>query len=85
MEVIKDKEKNEIEVYKEIDEVIKTYHLNNFSKNGKGQANELVEYLTSRKTFSNFIKKLWKNYEITNSMYKFTSIVTENAFITPYK
>ena len=61
------------------------YSINNFSKNGKGQANELVEYLSSLKTFSNLIKKLWNNFEITNNMYKFASTVTENALITPYK
>ena len=29
--------------------------------------------------------KIWKEYQITNSMYKLTSMVIENAFITPYK
>ena len=85
MDTVKNREKANCEVYKEIEEVIRNYHLNNFSKNGKGQANELIEYLTSRRTFSNFIRKLWKNYEITNNMYKYTAMVTENAFITPYK
>ena len=60
LRIIQDKEKNEVDIYKEIEEIIRKYHINNFSKNGKGQANELVEYLLSRKTFSNFIKKLWK-------------------------
>ena len=85
MDTVKNREKANCEVYKEIEEVIRTYHLNNFSKNGKGQANELIEYLTSRRTFSNFIRKLWKNYEITNNMYKYTAMVTENVFITLYK
>ena len=57
--MVKIKERNENNIRQEKEEIIKKYYLNNFSKNGKCQANELVEYLTSRKTFSNFIKKLW--------------------------
>ena len=40
MRIIQDKDKNEVDIYKEIEEIIKKYHINNFNKNGKGQVND---------------------------------------------
>ena len=45
----------------------------------------VIDYLTSKDRDVKFITKLWKEYEVTPTMYRLTSMLIENAFITQYK
>ena len=83
--IIKNKEKSNEEVFKYVEDKIESYHLNNLCKSDKGQAKFLIDYLKEKDRDVNFIRRIWKGFEISNNMYKLTSMVIENSFITPYK
>ena len=84
MDIIKNKESNE-EVFKYVEDKIESYHLNNLCKSDKGQTKFLIDYLKEKDRDVNFIRKIWKGFEISNNMYKLTSMIIDNSFITTYK
>ena len=45
-------------VNKYVDEIINKFHFNKFSKNGKGQAKELINYLTAKDRDTKFVVKI---------------------------
>ena len=83
-EIIKNKESDE-EVYQYVNSAILRYHINGFKKDCTSQAMDLINYLRNYMVSNKIIGRIWKKYSVTNTMFRLTSMILENAYITPFK
>ena len=76
---------NDEDVYQYVNSVIYSYHYEKFKKDNESQAMGLINYLKDYRVNDKIIGRIWKKYSISNTMFRLTSMILENAFITPFK
>ena len=54
-------------------------------KKNKSQSMDFINFIESEENDKVITAKNWKNFIVNTNIYKYYTMIQENAFITPYK